>query len=73
MKSLFSFLVLLLAAVVQAVSSTGSRLLVILDNVADKDRYSTFLGDLAGMWSLPFAYVVHPVRGRHRLGSSVAD
>ncbi|SPO00074.1 related to oligosaccharyltransferase 48K subunit [Cephalotrichum gorgonifer] len=46
MKSLFSFLLLLLAAAVQAASSTGSRLLVILNDVADKEKYSTFLGDL---------------------------
>lgn len=47
MKSLFSLLVLLLAAVVQAVSSAGGRLLVVLDDVADKEKYSTFFGDLA--------------------------
>lgn len=47
MKTLFSLLVLLLAAVVQAVSSVGGRLLVVLDDVADKEEYSTFFGDLA--------------------------
>ena len=49
MKSLFTLLVLLLAAVVRAVSSTGSRLLVILDDVTDKADYSTFFGDLSSM------------------------
>lgn len=49
MKTFLSFFVLLLAAVVQAVSSTGSRLLVVLDDAADKGKYSTFFGDLKGM------------------------
>lgn len=49
MKTLLSFLVLLLAAVVQAVSSTGSRLLVVLDDAADKGEYSTFFGDLTSI------------------------
>lgn len=49
MKSLLSFLVLLSAAVfVRALSSTGSRLLAILEDVAEKERYSQFLGDLEG-------------------------
>jgi len=46
MKSVFTFLVLLLVAVVQAVSSTGSRLLVILNDVDEKNDYSKFFGDL---------------------------
>ncbi|KAI0019947.1 Dolichyl-diphosphooligosaccharide-protein glycosyltransferase 48kDa subunit [Xylariomycetidae sp. FL0641] len=46
MRSLLSFLVLLLAAVVQAVSSSGDRLLVVLEDVAEKAGYSKFLGDL---------------------------
>lgn len=53
MKALFSFLFLLLAAAVQALSATGSRLLVILDDVADKSEYSTFLGDLTSMFLRP--------------------
>ncbi|CAI4211082.1 unnamed protein product [Parascedosporium putredinis] len=47
MKSFVAFLVLLLAAVVQAVSSAGSRLLVILDDVADNSEYSKFFDDLS--------------------------
>ncbi|KAH6657048.1 Dolichyl-diphosphooligosaccharide--protein glycosyltransferase subunit WBP1 [Truncatella angustata] len=46
MRSLVSFLLLLLAAVAQAVSSSGERLLVILDDVAEKAGYSKFFGDL---------------------------
>lgn len=48
-SSLFSFLLLcVFGAVVQALSSSGSRLLVIIDDVADKERYSKFWGDLQG-------------------------
>ncbi|KAL1887880.1 oligosaccharyl transferase glycoprotein complex, beta subunit [Sporothrix stenoceras] len=50
MKFLASVASLLLAAVsaVQAVSVSGPRLLAVLDDLADKDTYSTFLGDLEG-------------------------
>ncbi|AEO54773.1 hypothetical protein MYCTH_2297768 [Thermothelomyces thermophilus ATCC 42464] len=47
MRSLLSFVVaFVFAAVVSAVSTSGNRLLAILDDVADKDNYSKFLGDL---------------------------
>ncbi|KAK3935612.1 oligosaccharyl transferase glycoprotein complex beta subunit [Diplogelasinospora grovesii] len=46
MKSLLSFLVLVFVTVVSAISATGDRLLVILDDVAEKASYSKFLGDL---------------------------
>ncbi|KAK4216598.1 Dolichyl-diphosphooligosaccharide--protein glycosyltransferase subunit wbp1 [Rhypophila decipiens] len=46
MRSLLSFLVLAFVSVVAAISTTGDRLLVILDDVADKANYSKFLGDL---------------------------
>jgi oligosaccharyltransferase complex subunit beta len=49
MRSLVSFL-LVLAATVQAISSNGgNRLLVVLEDVTEKDGYSKFLGDLEGM------------------------
>ncbi|KAI1080216.1 Dolichyl-diphosphooligosaccharide-protein glycosyltransferase 48kDa subunit [Whalleya microplaca] len=48
MKSLVSFVVLLLVAVVQAVSSSGGRLLVVLEDVAEKAGYSKFFGGLEG-------------------------
>ncbi|KAI8632848.1 Dolichyl-diphosphooligosaccharide--protein glycosyltransferase subunit WBP1 [Xylariaceae sp. FL1651] len=48
MRSLVSFLVLLLVAAVQAISSSGNRLLVVLEDVAEKANYSKFLGDLEG-------------------------
>ena len=50
MRSLVSFLVLLLVAVVHAASSSGDRLLVILEDVSQKADYSKFLGDLEGMY-----------------------
>ena len=49
MKSLFSFLVLLLASLAYAASSTGDRLLAIFDDVEEKGSYSKFLGDLEGL------------------------
>ncbi|KAI0535315.1 Dolichyl-diphosphooligosaccharide--protein glycosyltransferase subunit WBP1 [Xylaria digitata] len=49
MRSLVSFLLLALVASVQAISSSGgNRLLVILEDVAEKDGYTKFFGDLEG-------------------------
>lgn len=49
MRSLLSaVLALCLLGVVSALSATGNRLLVVLDDVADKDKYSQFWGDLQG-------------------------
>ncbi|KAI2637767.1 Dolichyl-diphosphooligosaccharide-protein glycosyltransferase 48kDa subunit [Hypomontagnella submonticulosa] len=48
MKSLISLFVLLCAALVHAISSSGDRLLVVLEDVAEKETYSKFLGDLEG-------------------------
>ncbi len=49
---LFGFL-----AVVQAASSSGSKLLVVLEELADKSKYSKYLGDLEGTAAL-FAFVL---------------
>ncbi|GAB1311752.1 oligosaccharyl transferase glycoprotein complex, beta subunit [Madurella fahalii] len=46
MRSLFSLFLFLFAAVVSAISTSGNRLLVIVDDVADKNNYSKFLADL---------------------------
>lgn len=43
-----SFLLFCFLAVVHALSSSGSRLLVVLEDAAQKDLYSTFWGDLEG-------------------------
>ncbi|KAL6866484.1 oligosaccharyl transferase glycoprotein complex, beta subunit [Amphichorda felina] len=47
MRSLLSLVVLLFAAIVSAASTSGNRLLVVADDVADKEAYTTFFGDLA--------------------------
>ncbi|KLP07223.1 related to oligosaccharyltransferase 48K subunit [Fusarium fujikuroi] len=47
MRSLLSLVVFLFAALVSAVSTTGNRLLVILDTPKDKEAYSTFFRDLS--------------------------
>ncbi|KAI1360330.1 Dolichyl-diphosphooligosaccharide--protein glycosyltransferase subunit WBP1 [Xylaria arbuscula] len=49
LRSLLSFLLLALVGAVQAISANGgNRLLVILEDIADKDGYTKFLGDLEG-------------------------
>lgn len=49
MRWLFSFLLLTLLGVASARSIAGSRLLVVLEDAAEKEQYSVFLGDLEGM------------------------
>lgn len=50
-KPILSLLFLLLAATVSAVSSSGNRLLAVLEDVAEKEKYSKFMGDLQSMSS----------------------
>lgn len=59
MRSLPSLLVFLFAAVVSAISTSGNRLLVVLDNVADKEDYSKFLGDLESPCRTRYASMRH--------------
>lgn len=47
MRWLFSFLVLALLGAVQALSSSGTRLLVILEEESERENYSVFLEDLS--------------------------
>jgi oligosaccharyltransferase complex subunit beta len=54
MRWIISFLLLGLLAVVQAVSSSGNKLLVVLEDLAEKSKYSKYLGDLEG-WCQPCA------------------
>jgi oligosaccharyltransferase complex subunit beta len=49
MRWLLSFLLLGLLSVVQALSSSGNNLLVILEELAEKSKYSKYLADLEGM------------------------
>lgn len=52
MKVVLSCLLLFLAAVAQALSATGDRLLTIWEDVEENQLYSKFLGDLESMCSL---------------------
>lgn len=49
MRWLLSFLLLALGSVVSALSSSGNKLLVVLEELAEKSKYSKYLGDLEGM------------------------
>lgn len=52
MRWLLSLLLLGLLAVVQAVSSSGDKLLVVLEELSEKSKYSKYFGDLEGKSSL---------------------
>jgi oligosaccharyltransferase complex subunit beta len=54
MRWLFSFLLLALLGVVQALSSSGSRLLVILEEESERENYSVLLEDLSSMYTCSF-------------------
>lgn len=59
MRSVLSVVTFVFAAVASAVSTSGNRLLVVLDDVADKSAYSQFFGDLNGeQWELQLAISV---------------
>ena len=48
MRWLFSFFLLTLLGLVQALSSSGNRLLVVIEEAAEKSKYSKFWTDLEG-------------------------
>jgi oligosaccharyltransferase complex subunit beta len=48
-----SFLLFALLGAVQALSSVGGRLLVVLDEESEKSKYSKVLGDLEGKSAAP--------------------
>jgi len=50
MRSFFLGLFLALLSFVSALSAAGSKLLVVVDDEADKGKYSTFWSDLQCMW-----------------------
>lgn len=52
MKFVLSCLLLFLAAVAQALSVTGDRLLSIWEDLEDQKQYSKFIGGLEGMLAL---------------------
>ncbi|KAI9163976.1 Dolichyl-diphosphooligosaccharide--protein glycosyltransferase subunit wbp1 [Paramyrothecium foliicola] len=47
MRSFLSLAVLLFAAIASALSTSGNRLLVVLDELAEKEAYGYFFGDLS--------------------------
>lgn len=49
MRAFFSLLLLALLGVAQALSYTGRRLLVVIEDASEKDKYSKFWGDLECM------------------------
>lgn len=49
MRGFLSFLILLGLGIVQALSTSGNRLLVVLEELKEKDNYSIFFGDLESM------------------------
>ncbi|KHO01343.1 Oligosaccharyl transferase complex, subunit Wbp1 [Metarhizium album ARSEF 1941] len=49
MRSILGAAALVFAAAVSAISTAGNRLLVVLDDVSDKDKYSRFFGDLKAL------------------------
>lgn len=52
MRWCLSFLLFCFLAVVHALSSSGNRLLVVLEDATQKDLFSTFWGDLEGRSAL---------------------
>ena len=49
MRSLLSVLLLCFASIAAALSSSGSRLLVVLEDAAEKSKYSKFWKQLEGI------------------------
>ena len=48
MRWLLSFLFISLLSLVQALSSSGSRMLIAIEDTAEKEKYSAFWEDLEG-------------------------
>ena len=51
MRCSFPLILLGLVSLIQAVSTSGSRLLVVIEEAAEKIKYSTLWKDLEGMSS----------------------
>lgn len=68
MRNLFTFLSLALLGVVQAISTAGERLLVVLEDQSEKSSFSQFWADLEGAQSLyselPISLLRGPVTAR---------
>jgi oligosaccharyltransferase complex subunit beta len=48
MRVLLSLLILGLLGIASALSTSGNRLLVVLEELVEKDKYSKFFGELEG-------------------------
>jgi oligosaccharyltransferase complex subunit beta len=55
MRWLFSFLLFGILGVVRALSYSGSRLLVVLEEESEREKYAVFMGDLSGKFWISFA------------------
>ncbi|KAK3363446.1 Dolichyl-diphosphooligosaccharide--protein glycosyltransferase subunit WBP1 [Lasiosphaeria hispida] len=74
MRSLLSFFAFLFVAAVSAISTTGDRLLVVLDDVAEKAGYSKFFGDLESRgFKLTFETPKSETLSLFRLGERAYD
>ncbi|RFU32416.1 hypothetical protein B7463_g3944, partial [Scytalidium lignicola] len=74
MKWIFSFLLLGLLNLAEAASSSGNRLLVVLEELADKAKYSKYFGDLeARDFELFFESPKSETLGLFNLGERVFD
>ncbi|KAA6414160.1 MAG: Dolichyl-diphosphooligosaccharide- glycosyltransferase subunit [Lasallia pustulata] len=74
MRWLFSFLLLALLSLVQALSSSGSRLLVVIEEAAEKEKYSQFLGGLEDRgFKLSYESPKNDKLALFRLGERVYD
>ena len=60
MRWLVSLLLLALLGLVQGLSSTGSRLLVVIEESSEKAKYSTFWSDLEGMSNISISPLKRP-------------
>ena len=59
MRYFLSLLLLVLVSLAQAISTTGNRLLVVIEEAAEKFKYSTLWKDLEGMSN--YALTVLPI------------
>ncbi|PGH16767.1 hypothetical protein AJ80_05082 [Polytolypa hystricis UAMH7299] len=74
MRWLFSLLLLGLLGAVSAVSSAGNRLLVVLEEAAEKDLFSTLWSDLEGRgYSISFESPKNDKLSLFKLGARVYD
>ena len=68
MRSLLCFLLLGLLGLVHALPSSGNRLLVVIEDASEKEKYSTFWGDLEGGCTL-----LHRQQRRTLVNESMAE